>query len=153
MASARPRKAATAFNPRTICFVLLLLRPGSLGQSSLYPHNAASCERCHSLPTEFGASSMTVRRDGLSLEGKFIPASEGGIHHRSGESAQNSAFANEISGERVSLNLLGDGYIEAIDSHEIEQNVQQQSQVNLGIAGVVVSAPVLETSGPPLRCG
>jgi len=88
---------------------------------------------------------MTIQRIGLLLDGKFIPASEGGIHHRQGESAQ-ATSDKRISGERVSLSLLGDGYIEAIDSRDIEQNAQQQHQVNLRIAGVMVSAPVLEAS-------
>ena len=90
---------------------------------------------------------MTVQWMGASFEGKFVPASEGGIHHRNGESGQSSPSAKQISGERVSLNLLGDGYIEAIDSRDIEQNTQQQRQANLVIAGAMVNAPVLETIG------
>ena len=94
---------------------------------------------------------MTVQRTGASFGGKFVPASEGGIHHRNGESAQSSALARQIAGERVSLSLLGDGHIEAIDNLDIERNTQQQHQSNLGIAGVAVSAPVLETSGSPIN--
>jgi hypothetical protein len=69
---------------------------------------------------------MTVQRRGSFVDGKFIAASEGGIHHRNGESAQSSALARQITGERVSLSLLGDGYIEAIDGRDIEQNAQQK---------------------------
>jgi len=89
---------------------------------------------------------MTAERIGAWFEGRFIPASEGGIHHRNGESSQSTASANQITGVRVSLNLLGDRYIEAVNDRDIEQNAQQQRQVNLGIAGAVVSAPVLEAS-------
>jgi CxxC motif-containing protein (DUF1111 family) len=46
----------------------------------------------------------------------------------------------------VSLNLLGDGYVETIDNRDIEQNVLQQGQAHLGIAGVAVRAPLLEGS-------
>jgi len=46
----------------------------------------------------------------------------------------------------------GDGYIEAVDNRDIEQNAEQQRQSNLGIAGVVVSAPVLEASGSSTKC-
>jgi CxxC motif-containing protein (DUF1111 family) len=130
----------------TFCLLLSVLRPATLGQSGAYPHNAVSCERCHSIPSNFGAGSMTIERVGSLLDGKFIPASEGGIHHRNGESALSSASMKPMTGERVSLNLLGDGYIEAIDSLDIEQNAQQQRQTSLGIAGVVVSGHVLETS-------
>jgi CxxC motif-containing protein (DUF1111 family) len=116
-----------------------------------YPHNAINCERCHSLPTKFGGSSMTVQRKGaLLVGGLFVPASEGGLHHRSGESAENSVPANQITGERVSPSLLGDGYLEAINSRDIEQKAQQQRQVNLGIEGEAVGAPVLEASRPAI---
>jgi hypothetical protein len=57
---------------------------------------------------------MTVQRIGASLEGTFSPSSEGGIHHRNGESELSSASAKPITGDRVSVNLMGDGYVEAI---------------------------------------
>jgi hypothetical protein len=60
---------------------------------------------------------MTVERMGQWLDGKFVPTSEGGIHNRNGESAQTTASGNQISGDRISLSLLGDGYLEAIDDH------------------------------------
>jgi CxxC motif-containing protein (DUF1111 family) len=82
-------------------------------------------------------------RTGSLFDRKFIPASEGGIHHRNGESALNST-ANRIASERVSPNLLGDGLIEAINGSDIEQNAQQQRQGKLGIAGAFVSTPALE---------
>ena len=132
----------------------LALSCGALCEDDPYPHNAVSCERCHSVPTEFGGSSMTVQRIGTTAVGEFVPASEGGIHHRNGESAQSSTAARQISGDRVSLSLLGDGYIEAIDSREIDRNAQKQRQAHLGIAGAIVSAPPLEAGGPsPGRFG
>ena len=82
------------------------------------------------------------------LEGRFLPASEGGIHHRTGESVQSMASDKGITGERIALNLLGDGFIEAIDSHDIEQNIRQQWRLNMGAAGAIVSAPALEASEP-----
>lgn len=78
---------------------LSFLATVAVDQTDPYPHNAASCERCHSVPTEFGASTMTVQRMAAMFEGKFVPASEGGIHHRSGESAQSSASAKQTIGE------------------------------------------------------
>ena len=121
------------------------------GQIDSYPHNAVTCERCHNTPSKFGGSPMTVERVGQSSAGKFVPSSEGGIHHRHGESSQSSDPTDQISGERVSLNLLGDGYIEAIDSRDIEQNAKKQRQTNLRIAGVAVNAPLLEASGSPVK--
>jgi CxxC motif-containing protein (DUF1111 family) len=98
---------------------------------------------------------MTVQRVGSLSTGKFTPATEGGIHHRHGESAQSSTSARQVSGERVSLSLLGDGYIEAVDSAYIERNSTRQRQAHLGIAGVIVSAPVLEARGskPKMQLG
>ena len=121
------------------------------GQIDSYPHNAVTCERCHNTPSKFGGSPMTVERVGQSSTGKFVPSSEGGIHDRHGESSQSSDPTDQISGERVSLNLLGDGYIEAIDSRDIEQNAKKQRQTNLRIAGVAVNAPLLEASGSPVK--
>ena len=98
---------------------------------------------------------MTVQRVGNSSTGRFMPATEGGIHHRHGESAQSSGAAKEITGERISLNLLGDGYIEAIDSRDIERNANRERQTSIGIVGVVVNAPVLEAGGskPKMQMG
>jgi CxxC motif-containing protein (DUF1111 family) len=114
------------------------------GQAGLYPHNAAACERCHDVPLLFGTSLMTVERMGLWLDGNFVPTSEGGIHHRNGESAQSSPSAKQLVGERISLSLLGDGYIEAIDGGAIERDVQQEREANLGISGIAARAPALE---------
>src|ERR1700732_1077594 len=83
----------------TLCLFLLALAPVAVGQGT-YPHNAVNCERCHNVPTKFGGSSMTVQRMGASFEGRVTPASEGGIHHRSGESAQSSASGKQITSER-----------------------------------------------------
>lgn len=126
------------------CLVVVVCPILALGQIDPYPHNAVTCEHCHNTPSKFGASPMTVQRMGASLDGTFLPSSEGGIHHRNGESALSSASGKPIAGDRIAVNLLGDGYIEAIDSRDIEQNAQQQRDANLGVAGVVVSAPVLE---------
>lgn len=130
------------------CLLLIALSLRAVGQDDRYPHNSVNCERCHSIPTQFGASPMTIMRMGSLLDGRFIPASEGGIHHRIGESAQSSTSAKRITGERISLNLLGDGYIEDIDGSDIQQNAWQQRQANVGIEGVVVRAPVVEANGP-----
>jgi CxxC motif-containing protein (DUF1111 family) len=128
---------------------LLLLWAPTLAhsQTSNYPRNSASCEHCHSLPSKFGSSSVIVQRMGRSFEGRFVPASEGGIHHRTGESAQSSTSANGVIGERVSVSLRGDGYVEVIDVRYFEQNSLLQGQTDLGIAGAIVSAPILEASG------
>ena len=135
------------FRRSTLYLLLFGFSLGTLGQSDPYPHNAVTCERCHNEPSKFGGSSVTVQRVGSLSTGGFAPTTEGGIHHRHGESAQSSNSLSQMSGERVSISLLGDGYIETIDGSDIERNAKQQRQGNLGIVGMVVIAPVLEARG------
>jgi CxxC motif-containing protein (DUF1111 family) len=96
----------------------------------------------------------------MSVNGRFVPGAEGGIEHRFGGSLltasgnrqgypptpARAALAGEISGDRITLSLMGDGYIEAIDSREIEENVERQRQARSGITGSIVRAPVLEAT-------
>ena len=130
---------------------LIILSVAVVGQTDPYPHNSETCERCHNSPARFGSSAMTVQRIGSIYAGRFIPSSEGGIHHRNGESAQSSTSANHLIGERLSLSLLGDGYIEAIDSRDIERNIERQRRANLGMSGAVVVAPALEATVSPVK--
>jgi hypothetical protein len=52
---------------------------------------------------------MTVLRVGTLVQGKFVPSPEGGVHHRQGGYAQKGdATTYDISGERISISLLGD---------------------------------------------
>src|SRR5260370_14850812 len=48
-------------------------------------------------------------------------------------------------GDRVNINLLGDGYIEALDGNDIRRNAEKQREEATGISGVVVTAPALES--------
>jgi CxxC motif-containing protein (DUF1111 family) len=136
---------------KTLGILLLTMTAVSASQTTTYPHNAVTCERCHSFPSKFGSSSMTVEREGILALGKFTPTLEGGVHHRNGESAQSSASKNHLFGERISPSLLGDGYIEAIDSRAIEQTAERQRLIGIGIEGTVVTAPALETAGSQFR--
>lgn len=122
-------------------FVAAFQLPG-YAQDGLYPHNAATCERCHNEPARFGSSTMIVRRVGSWRDGKFVPATEGGIHHRNGESAESSS-ATQIVGDRIAVTLLGDGFVEAIDGRDIARNAELQRK-NAAIEGTLVNAPVLE---------
>jgi CxxC motif-containing protein (DUF1111 family) len=129
-------------------WALLLVIGGQLmaSQPESYPHNATSCEQCHALPSKFGSSPMTVLRVGSLTDGKFVPGPEGGVHQRQGRYAESGDPATyEITGQRISVSLLGDGYIEAIDPRDIEQNVAPQQRAKLGIAGALVHAPALES--------
>jgi CxxC motif-containing protein (DUF1111 family) len=50
-----------------------------------------------------------------------------------------------MSGERLALNLLGDGYIEAIDPNDIRRNLDRQRHEDRTIRGSIASVPVLES--------
>jgi len=123
-------------------FAVLLCH--ATAQTTNYPSNATSCDQCHSVPSNFGSSRLTVQRTGSFSEGRFIPGLEGGIRHRHGEFHQ--AREGEITGERVSISIFGDGYLEAIDDRDIVQIAEQQRAAKSGISGVAVFAPVLESN-------
>lgn len=133
--------------------VVIALSTFSTGQSEIYPHNAVACERCHNVPQKFGGSSMLAQRVGSKTQNGFIPVAEGGIRHRFGESLENTTPSKQITGNRVSLNLLGDGLIEVISDKDIDGNEEYQRRTQEGLLGVTVSAPVLEASGTSLVTG
>jgi CxxC motif-containing protein (DUF1111 family) len=152
--------------------LLFYLGPSATSQDLSFPHNATSCDHCHALPAKFGSSPMTVQRVGSVVNDRFVPGPEGGIAHRYGGTAgagqpvtppgssrsysvtPSQATDGQITGDRVTLSLMGDGYIEAIDGRDIEQNAERQSRLKSGINGSVVYAPALEsTSGPSSQVG
>jgi hypothetical protein len=125
---------------------LLLVLTGSaaavLAQND-FPRNAASCEQCHFAPARLGSSRLTVERIGTVANGKFFPDPEGGVHHRNGELKKGTE--SQVAGERVSISLLGDGYLEAINPADVYRNAKTQHRADSAIRGAVVSAPVLES--------
>jgi hypothetical protein len=56
-----------------------------------------------------------------------------------------AATESRITGERVTISLFGDGYLEAIDAADIYRNAKTQHLADSTIRGSVVSAPVLES--------
>lgn len=130
-------------------------RNSSVAQGDAYPHNAITCERCHSVPREFGSSSKTVQRVGRRSRDQFAPVAEGGVRHRLGESFENASANQQVTGNRVSLNLLGDGLVEAIADEVIASNVDRQIRAREGPLGSTVAAPILEMNGrsPMSRIG
>jgi hypothetical protein len=87
--------------PLAVFVIAVLFQSQAFGQAELYPHNAVACERCHNIPSKFGASPMTVERVGFAVAGKFLPSDEGGVRHRLGESDRNTTSDAELIGERA----------------------------------------------------
>jgi CxxC motif-containing protein (DUF1111 family) len=133
-------------------------------------YNAQSCRECHQNPTSGGGSQVTVLRVGHpGPHGQFqnpaIPIARG-TEIISGRSlvndravCPNAAFpATEIQERvpdtesirttRVSLNLLGDGFVEAVADQTLINLARGQCAKNHGkICGQVLQVPIVEAPG------
>ena len=113
--------------------------------------NDVSCQACHKAPIDGGASQVKVQRagyfDGVNFidppGGSLIPAKaiDPSIQARVPKDANVKTF-------RVSLNTLGDGYIEAIPDSAILQIAADQPKLSKGlIKGQSIMVDVLEAPG------
>lgn len=115
-------------------------------------YNAQSCAECHQSPVTGGISQVTVLRAGhLDQAGNFIEAPGGSLINDRAihPSLQEFVPDNEnIRAFRTSLNVLGDGYVEAIDDRTIIDIARNQARLTGGaIAGQVIEVPLLEAPG------
>ena len=94
------------------------------------PSNARSCVECHSTPGLGGSSRRTVMRAGFIINGKYVGVPNGGILHTLNYRA--SSEAATIFGPRVTLNLLGDGYVEAVSAREFQRIAREQILITEG---------------------
>jgi CxxC motif-containing protein (DUF1111 family) len=133
-------------------------------------YNAQSCRECHQNPTSGGASQVTELRVGhLGADGRFrnpdIPIGRGTdtvpgrtlVNDRA--ICPNAAFPDSEIQERVpetetirtfraSLNLLGDGYVEAVADSTLRDIARQQRQTTHGkIHGQALAVPIIEAPG------
>ncbi len=133
-------------------------------------YNAQSCRECHQSPVSGGASQVSVLRVGhLGPEGHFrnpdIPIAHG-AEVISGRSlvndravCPNGAFPNTEIQERVpetetirtfrlSLNLLGDGFVEALANQTLIDLAERQCRLShRKICGQVLQVPIVEAPG------
>jgi CxxC motif-containing protein (DUF1111 family) len=115
-------------------------------------YNAQGCGECHQNPTSGGISQITELRAGHLSGSTFIEHPGGSLIN---DRAINANFqervlgGNEVRTFRTSLNTLGDGFVECIDSNTLVaiQNGQPGS-----MKGTFIQVPVLE-SGGALRGG
>jgi CxxC motif-containing protein (DUF1111 family) len=133
-------------------------------------YNAQSCRECHQNPTSGGPSQVSELRVGhRGPDGKFqnpeIPIARGTeiIKDRSLVNDRaicpNAAFpgteiqervpdSEKIRTFRVSLNLLGDGFVEAVpDKSFVDLATEQCKKSNHKICGQVLYVPVVEAPG------
>jgi len=140
-------------------------------QDGLGPlYNAQSCRECHQDPTSGGASQITELRVGhRGPDGRFhnpeIPIARGAeiISGRSlvNERAicPNEAFpdteihervpdSEKIRANRISLNLLGDGFVEAVADQDLLDLARRQCKSGHGkICGQALYVPIVEAPG------
>jgi len=115
-------------------------------------YNAQSCAECHQSPATGGISQIAVLRAGhLDSKGMFKDAPGGSlINDRAIDPSIQEVVpdSESIRTFRASLNVLGDGYVEAIDDTTLTTISDEQAQKTNGfIKGEVVWVPVLEDPG------
>ncbi len=133
-------------------------------------YNAQSCRECHQNPTSGGSSQMSELRVGhRGPNGKFqdpeIPINRGAeiikgrnlVNDRA--ICPNAAFpsteiqervpdSENIRTFRVSLNLLGDGFVEAVSDQTFVELAKEQCKKNHNkICGQVLYVPIVEAPG------
>ena len=125
--------------------------------------NARACADCHQNPVSGGSSQFTEIRAGHSdANGNFVaatvPINDGAniIANRSiindraliPQAQEHIPDTENIRALRAALNVLGDGFVEAIDDSTLLAIAQQQAEVSQGrIHGEAVEVPVLEAPG------
>lgn len=133
-------------------------------------YNAQSCRECHQNPTSGGASQVTELRVGhLGPDHRFhnpdIPIARGTemitgrtlVNDRA--ICPNAAFpdteiqervpdSESVRTTRVSLGLLGDGFVEAVSDRTLIDLARDQCKTSHGkVCGVVIYVPIVEAPG------
>jgi len=115
-------------------------------------YNAQSCAECHQNPVTGGISQIAELRVGhLDVFRNFVDGPGGSLIN---DRAINAAIQERVAGSenvrtlRVSTNVLGTGYIEAINSNTLSAIANAQPGQSGGvIAGQFIQVPVLEAGG------
>jgi len=112
--------------------------------------NAQSCRECHQSPDSGAASQISEFRAGhLNGAGTFVEAPGGSlINDRAVASIiqERVSSADDIRTFRMSLSILGDGYVEAIGNATLQNNVAAQPAAQ---RGTLINVPVLEAGAAP----
>ena len=115
-------------------------------------YNAQSCTECHQNPVTGAASQIAELRAGhLDVFGNFVDAPGGSLIN---DRAIDARIQERVPGTenirtlRMSTNVLGDGFVEAINSNTLIAIANAQpGQSNGQIAGQFIQVPVLESPG------
>jgi CxxC motif-containing protein (DUF1111 family) len=111
-------------------------------------YNAQSCAECHQNPLSGGSSQVSALRAGQFDGTAFIDLQGGSlIHDRAINAAIQSHVPNNanVTATRLSLSMLGDGFVEAIADSTLQQLAENQAvQTNGVIHGEALMVEVLE---------
>jgi CxxC motif-containing protein (DUF1111 family) len=116
-------------------------------------YNAQSCAECHQNPVTGAISQITELRAGHNdVNGNFVNAAGGSLINDRAINANIQervpSTAENIRTFRTSLNTIGDGFVEAIDSNTIVAVANNQPNQSGGqIGGQFIQVPVLEAPG------
>src|ERR1700726_1440568 len=126
-------------------------------------YNAQSCRECHQTPVSGAASQVTELRVGhLDAHGQFqnprIPINHGSeviqdrtlVNDRAicAEIQEHAPATETVRTTRLTTNILGDGYVEAISDETLFKIRKHQCQASHGkICGQAVNVPVPESEG------
>ena len=118
--------------------------------------NAAGCAECHTNPVSGGISQITELRAG-KFNGLVFTEHPGGslIQSRASDASIQEYVMDgyNVQTFRTSLNLLGDGFVEAVANDTLIALSQNQFFQSGGrISGQIVAVPVVEANGV-LRVG
>jgi CxxC motif-containing protein (DUF1111 family) len=114
-------------------------------------YNAQACSECHQNPVTGGISQITELRAGHFDGTNFIDQPGGSLNNdraTNAEIQERIPGGNEVRTFRTSLNVLGDGFVEAIDSNTLAAIANGQPGQSGGqIAGQFIQVPVAEANG------
>ena len=115
-------------------------------------YNAQSCAECHQTPITGGGSQIAELRAGTSADGVFTPHPGGSlINDRATDaSIQEHVYdTDNVQTLRMTLNTLGDGFVEAIADATFTQIRNAQPP---HMRGQIIMVPIAEAGGA-LRIG
>ncbi len=109
--------------------------------------NGRSCAECHGGPVTGGASHISEVRAGRLTPAGFVEHPGGSlIHDRALDPAVQERVlpGHPLHTFRISLNVLGDGFVEALDGRMLAALAARQPE---SMRGLVVEVPMLEAPG------
>src|SRR5215468_4156999 len=110
-------------------------------------YNAQSCRNCHQNPVTGGGSQITEFRTGHYDGASYIEPPGGSLNNDRAidPSIQERVMVGqEVRTFRISPSLMGDGFVEAIDSNTLVAIATAQPP---GQRGMVIQVPVVEAPG------